>query len=351
MGGIWYCTREDVKGALDSAQTARNDAQVDRAVAAGSRSVEGLLHRKFRPVVATRSFPWPDEQRPPSWVLWLNGNELVSLTSLTAGGTTIPTGNLLLEPNEYGPPFNRIEVDLSTSSAFQANDTHQRAIVVTGVWGYDDVEEQVGELAANLDADVDATASITWTSTNIGVGDVLRIGSERMIVTGRTMVDTTQDLQADMTASAASVTVAVSSGTAFSAGQLLLVDAERMLVVDVAGNNVVVKRAWDGSVLAAHSTGASVYALTGVDVDRAQLGTALAAHSNTDPIYRHVVPDLVRQLAVAEAINSLQQETAGYARRERSVESEREIGGDGGLDSLRARCRRRYGRKARTAAI
>lgn len=351
MGGIWLCTREDVKGALDSAETARNNAQVDRAVAAAARSVEGLLHRKFRPVVATRSFAWPDDQRSPSWVLWLNGNELISLDSVTAGGTSIPTGNLLLEPNEYGPPYSRIEVDLGSQSAFQSGDTRQRAIAVTGLFGYDNTEEPVGALAADLAADDDATASITWTTPTIGVGDVLRIGDERLIVTARTMVDTTQDLQADMAALASAVTVSVSSGSAFAAGQVILVDAERMLVVDVAGNNVIVKRGWDGSVLAAHTDGADVYALTGVDVDRAQLGTTIGAHTSGDAIVRHVVPELVRQLAVAEAINSIQQETAGYARRERSVESERDIAGDGGLDALRERCRRRYGRKARTAAI
>lgn len=352
MGGIWLCTREDVKSALDSAETARNNAQVDRAVAAASRSVEGLLHRKFRPVVDTRYFDWPDPQRTPTWVLWLNGNDLAELTAVTAGGTSIPTGNVLLEPNDYGPPYNRIEVDLSTVSAFQAGDTHQQAIGISGTWCGDAVvEDQIGELAANLAADTTATATITWTAADIGVGDVLRIGDERMIVTARTMVNTTQDLQADMGASSAAVTVAVSSGTAFGAGQILLIDSERMLVVDVAGNNVTVKRGWDGSVLAAHTTGADIYALTGVDVDRAQLGTTLAAHTTADPIYRHVVPELVRQLAVAEAINSIQQETAGYARRERSVESERDVSGDGGLSSLRDRCRRRYGRKARSAAI
>lgn len=351
MGGIWLCTREDVKSALDSAQTARNNAQVDRAVAAASRSVEGLLHRKFRPEVATRSFNWPDPQRTPAWVLWLDGNDLIALTSLTAGGTSVPSGNLLLEPNQYGPPYNRLEIDLSTVSAFTSGATSQRAIAVTGLWGYDNVEDQIGTLAADLAADPAAAASITWTAPDIGVGDVLRIGDERVVVTARSMVDTTQDLQADMAASAGGVSMSVSSGSSFAAGQILLVDSERMLVVDVAGTTVTVKRAWDGSVLAAHTTGASIYALTGVDVDRAQLGTTIGAHTTGDAIYRHVVPELVRQLAIAEAINSVQQETAGYARQERSGEAGRDITGDGGLESLRDRCRRRYGRKARTAAI
>lgn len=348
MGGIWLCTREDVKGALDSAETARNNAQVDRAVAAATRSVEGLLHRTFRPVLATKYFDWPQHSRP--WRLWINDrDQLIELEQLTAGGVDIPTGDLLLEPANDGPPYDRIEVDLSTNSAFAAGSTHQRAIAATGLWGYRNDEEQVGTLAADLAGAEDAPAAITWTSTDIGVGDVLRIGDERMIVTSRSMVDTTQDLQADMAPSTADVTVAVTSGTAFGAGQVLLIDAERMLVVDVAGTNIIVKRAWDGSVLAPHS-GSDIYSLTGVDVDRGQLGTTTAAHSNGAAIYRHIVPGLARELAIAEALTNLQQAQAAYAGRSGSGESDRAVGGRGLLD-IRQQAYAELGRKARTGAV
>jgi hypothetical protein len=347
--GVWYCTREDVKNALDSASTARNDWQVDQAIEGSARDVEALLRRTFRPVLATKYFDWPDLQRGRPWRLWLNGSELIELTSLTAGGVAIPNPNLFLEPANYGPPFSSIEVDLGSVSAFSAGDTHQRAIAAAGLWGHSNDEEQVGVLAANLGASVSATASITWSTPRVGVGDVLRIGSERMIVTERAMVDTTQDLQADMAASSAAVTVAVTAGTAFAPGQVLLLDSERMLVVDVAGNNLTVKRAWDGSVLGSHSA-SSIYSMTGTDVDRAQLGTTLAAHSTSDPIYRHKVPGLVRQLNKAEAINELLQEQGGYARVQRSEDSQQDGFGDG-LPDLRKRARAAYGRKARSAAI
>src|SRR5690606_22447868 len=56
----WYTTRETVKAALDYKETARNDAQVDRAIESASRAVEGLLHRRFYPETATRYFDWPN---------------------------------------------------------------------------------------------------------------------------------------------------------------------------------------------------------------------------------------------------------------------------------------------------
>lgn len=349
--GVRYCTREDVKRALDVAETARTDWQIDDAIDGATDSITGLTHRTFRPVLATKSFDWPDLQRGPTWALWLNGADLIELVSATAGGVALDLANLLLEPNQYGPPYSRVEVNIGSASAFQSGDTHQRAIALTGVWcGCEVVEEVVGTLAGNLDADLAATASITWTSAQIGVGDVLRIGDERMTVAEKLMVDTAQDLQADLGATQNAVTVTVTSGGGFAPGQVLLVESERMLVVDVAGNNVTVKRAYDGSVLAAHVTGASIYSLTGLDIDRAQLGTSLAAHLSGAVVYRHLVPGLVKSLAKAEAINTLLQEQGGYARIQRAEAAQQDGFGDG-LSDIRARVYRKFGRKARTAAI
>jgi hypothetical protein len=350
MATVFYATREMVKAALDSAETARNDAQVDRAIASGSRTIEGLLHRKFAPWTGVRYFDWPNHQYARPWRLWLDADELISVMSLVAGGVTIPASDYFLEPANSGPPFTHVEVDLASASAFSSGDTHQRAIAITGTFGHSADEEQVGSLTAELAASLTATATITWTTARIGVGDILRIDSERVIVTARTMIDSTQNLGNTLTASAGDVTVQVSNGTAFAVEQVLLIGSERMLVVDIAGNNLTVKRAWDGTVLATHSSGVDVFTLTGVELDRAQLGTTLAAHSNGAAIYRHLVPDLVRDLAVAEAINQLQQETSGYARVIGEGENARE-GTGRSLSDLRRDAIAAYGRKARSRAV
>jgi hypothetical protein len=350
MATAWYCTRDAVKGALDSAETARNNYQVDRAISSGARTVEGLLHRRFYPWTGTRYFPWPNPGSRSPFRLWLDADELISLTTLVAGGITIPATDYFLEPANSGPPFTSIEIDLGSSAAFSSGATWQRAIAATGVFGHSADEEQVGALTADLAANLSATATVSWTTARIGVGDILRIDAERVIVTERTMVDTAQNLGNTLTASAGDVTVQVSNGTAFTAEEVLLVGAERMLVVEVAGNNLTVKRAWDGSVLAAHSSGVDVFALTGVELDRAQLGTTLAAHSNGAAIYRHLVPDLVRDLNVAEAINQLQQETSGYARVIGEGENARE-GTGRSLFDLRRDAKAAYGRQARARAV
>src|SRR5690606_38988979 len=127
---------------------------------------------------------------------------------------------------------------------------------------------------------------------------------------------------------------------------VLLVGGERMLVVDVAGDTLIVKRAWDGSVLAAHSSGADVYHLAGMSVDRAQLGTSLASHASGAVVYRHVVPGLVRDAVVALALRQMGLERAEYGRSAGAGETQRQIRGrtvDEVLDDLY----RAYGRKAR----
>jgi hypothetical protein len=354
-----YCTREDVTGALDVKLTARAYRQVDRAVESGARSVEGLLHRSFRPVVKTLYFDWPNQQYARAWRLWLDSGEVISVSSLQAGGVTIPPSDYFLEPANSGPPYNRIEIDLSSAAAFSAGDTHQRAIEAAVLAGWRNDEEQVGDLTSNLDADVTDSATIAWTTPHIGVGDVLRIDAERIIVTEKTMVDSTQDLGGGgLAASAADVTVPVTDSTAFAVGVVARIDSERMLLVDKAGNNLTVKRAWDGTVLAAHAPGADVYTLTGIEIARAQLGTTLAAHTTGADVYRHLVPGLVRELNIAEAINTLQQEGTGYARRS-GLGEERGGGRIGtlteasgrGLDDIREQAWAAFARKARTRAI
>lgn len=346
--GSWYTTRESVKRALDSAETARNNGQVDQAIDAASRSVEGLTRRTFRPVLATKYFDWPDLQRGRPWRLWLNASELISLTSLTAGGTAIPNANLLLEPANYGPPFDSIETNIGSTSAFTLDKTHQHAIAVTGLFGYSNDEAAAGTLAAAITTAGQTTVNVSDSSL-IGVGDVLRVDQERVVVTGKQMLTTAQTLQTPVTASSSDVTLAVTNGAAYAVDEVLLLDAERMLVVDIAGNNLVVKRAWDGSVLAAH-TGSTIYAPRTLVMTRGALGTTAATHSNAAPISRHEVPGLIRQLTIGEAINDLLQAQGGYARVQRSQDAQQDGFGEALVD-IRKRCRAAFGRRGRTAAI
>src|SRR6266536_1045041 len=346
--GVWYATREDVKSALDLKESARANAQVDRVIESASRSVEGLLRRRFFPQVATRYFDWPSYQYALPWRLWLDQDEIISLTSMTAGGVTITPGNVNLEPANSGPPYTRIEINLGSSSSFASGPSYQRALTLTGVFGYSADEEPAGALAALISSTTAATADVT-DSAAVGVGTIVKVDGERMLVTEKSMLTTGQTLQTPLTASVADVTVNVTTGSAYVVGETILLDSERMLVVDVAGNALTVRRAYDGSVLASHS-GSTIYAPRRLTVTRGALGTTAATHSNAAPVVRHVVPGLVRELAVAEAVNTLEQEQSGYARVVGEGEAAIEVRGQG-LQSIRMAALDRYGRRARSRAV
>jgi hypothetical protein len=350
--GTWYATREDVMRALDFKETARSARQIDRALDSAATLVEGLCHRTFYPQISTKSFDWPNSQYAAPWRLWLDANELISVSAVSSGGTTISTSDVLLEPNEYGPPYNRVELDLSSSAAFGGGDTHQRDITITGLYGYRNDETAVGAIAEALDASETGVDVDSSTSAEVGVGSVLRIDSERMVVTGRTMLDTGQDVGGTgLTAQNNSVTLTVASGTAFTPDEIILVESERMLVADIAGNTLTVKRAWDGSVIAAHAAGVDIYAPRTLTVERGALGTTAATHSLAAAINRWDPPGPIRQLAIAEALYSLQLEKTSYSEVRRVGEgSERRVS-NAGLADLRTSVRTSHGRMARIRGV
>lgn len=349
MTAPWYATREDVKEALDVKETARADRRIDRALENASRVIEGLCHRRFYPETATRYFDWPTGARP--WRLWLDDSELISVTTLSSGGTTIAASDYFLEPNRSGPPYNRIEIDLASSAAFGGGSTHQRDVTVTGLWGYRNDETlvaDVDEAMTSSETDLDVTDS-----SDIGVGSVLRIGTERLIVTGKAMKDTGVNIDASdsLAANVGDVSLTLSTLTgAPTVGETILIESERMLVVDVAGTVATVKRAWDGSTLAVHSAGADIYALRTLTVTRGALGTTAAAMAASDDVYRWDPPGPVRSLCVAEALVELKQGEAGYARTSGSGDHLRETRGLG-IRDLRDSVYRSHGRKGRVRAV
>ncbi len=351
-----YTTRETVKRALDQGEVARNNVNIDRAIESASRNAEGLCHRIFYPRTATKYFDWPNDQNAPSWRLWLDGNDLISLTSASSGGTAIPTSNLLLEPNQYGPPYTRVEIDIATSSAFGGGSTHQRAITLTGLWGWADDHAAVGTAVEALDAsetglDVNAAAS-----SQIGVGSILKIDSERLLVTDRVQLDTGINVGGvGLTNSKADTALAVSDGTQFAVGEVLLIDSERVLVTDIAGNNLIIERAFDGSNSAAHAIGADVYAPRTLTVTRGALGSTAATHLTAASVAVWKVPLPVRQYVTAEAIHELMQEQTGWFR---TMSASSYLGGTSkraasleALADYRDQLYRTCGRKARTRTV
>lgn len=351
--GAWYCTAEDVKTALDIKPGARADAAVARAVAGATDSVQGLCHRTFVPWQGTRYFDFPDASSySVPWVLRLGEHEVVSVSQLVAGGTTIDADDYSLEPNGDGAPYSRIEIQLDSAAALAAGPTSQRAVAVTGVWaGCRVTMDPVATLAEALDAT--ETGVDVSDSAAIGTGDLLQVDSEWMVVTARRMLDTGVNIDAadSLTADKADVAITVSTLTgAPTVDETILIGSERMLVVDVAGSVLTVQRAVNGTVLAVHAGSADIYAPRTLTVRRGAQGTTAATHTTAATVSRQVKPGLVRSLAVGEATAIMLQEPTGWARTAGSGDSEREVSGKS-LVRLREQTYDRYGRGGRKWAV
>lgn len=333
--GVWYATREEIKNELDVKETARSNGRIDRALEDASRRIEGLCHRKFFPVQATRYFDWPSRAGSTPWILRLNHQELISVAVLSSGGTTLTADEYNLEPIDDGPPFNRVEVNLGGNGSFGGGSTHQRDIQIAGLWGHHNTETPAGALAEILDDSETAVDVNGATSAAVGIGSLMRVDSERMLVTGRTQLSTGQTLGgAGLTNLNSATAVTVQGGAAFAAGEVILIDAEKMRVDDIAGNTLIVTRPWDGTTLAAHTVGATIYAPRTLTVTRGALGTTAATHASGTVVALWVPPGPIRQLAVAEALTDLLQGRSGYARTAGGGDNEREASGRG-LKDLR----------------
>lgn len=348
----FYATREEIKAELDVKETARSNQRIDRALADATEAVHGLTHRVFYPVLETRRFDWPPRSGATPWILRLDGNELISVTSLTSGGVTIAPGDYLLRraDDKAEPPYTRTEINLGSDASFGGGDTYQQDIAITGLFGYRNDETAVGTLAALVASTSATTITVDGpASAALGVGSLLRIDDERMVVTGRAQLDTGQGFGDSMTATNNDVSIGAANGAAYAVGEVILRDSERMLITDIAGNTLTVTRAWDGSVLAAH-TDSAIYAPRVLTVARGALGTTAATHANAAPVYRWDAPGPVRQLCVAEALTDLLQGRSGYARTAGSGENQRESSGRS-LKDLRDRVYVSHGRKGRTRGI
>lgn len=310
-----YCTREQVRRALDVKQASYVNEQVDRAICAAAETVEELCQRRFYVEDATRKFDWPNFSYAYPWRIWLDRYELAGPATLVTTGSlnpvpqVIPISGIIFHPVNEGPPFTRIELRRDLNYGFGNGNTPQLDVAITGPFGYWMKTRAAGSAAVAIGLN-DLTVSVS-DGISVGVGDVLIVDSERMFVIDSNFADTGIAFSGLSSASANDNVITVPDGTKFTTGEVLLVDTEWMRILQIAANTITVKRAWDASVLAAH-TGGTLWARRTLSVLRGQLGTVAATHSLGAALTVNAVPSLIRQLAIAEAEVWLTQEPGAY---------------------------------------
>ena len=369
--------------ALDFSPGVDVNSQVDRGLVSAAENIEAHMHRVFFPSDDTRYFDWPNwgdrggGQYANPWNVYLDDDDLTCLTGLVGGGVTITLDKVFLapwsNPRKRKPYFTKLSLDVSTNASFGGNaQTPQASIAMTGTWGYGADADPAGTLAAAVGQN---DTTVTGSDGSVaGPGDLIILGygrgsapfpasaphagaiapyvGERVLITDVSAVATglTQDGGGVTTAEDNDQALSVTGTGALNAGEVITLDQEMMLVEQLVNGVATVRRAYAGSTLAAHS-GAPVYAWRQWSVLRAQLGTSyLGPYAQGAAVYRHRVPQLIRDLSIAETGNQLMQEGSAYARMVGSGENAHPAPGMALADKW-DEARTAHGRKARSRGV
>ena len=318
----WYTSREKFKVAANISGGQWNDT-IERVIEASSRDVDRWTRRHFIPKTQTRLYRYPQPRPGVASVLWLD-QDLLSVTTLqtqaqNTSPTTISSSDYFLEPNNPEPDgntrYNRIEIDLSSTAAFEAGDTPQRSISVAGSWGWGNSTQSSGAIDDSGGISSSDTALIVSDASKIDVGDTLLIDSEQIFVSDRSFAARASillDMGSDLAATNATVTVTLDSSHGIVAGEVIRIDSEQMYVVSVSTNDLTVIRAWDGSVLASHSNNTAIHVNRTLTIERGVNGTTAASHSDEASISKYTPDTDISRWCMAEAIATYHQEHAGW---------------------------------------
>lgn len=358
MSPVRYATRDDVLSALDLVEAARLSAQVDRALDAATTSIDTLCSRRFAPWVGTREvqvavgYARACGGRVGTWREHL-GQHLAATTI-----TTVTLDDVAVDEWWAGPQNPDTDAGAAPYTYLDLIGPAFGTLALTGTFGACAATTAVATLDGLISSS--ATTLAVDDVSQCGVGALLKLGTEWVNVVGQTYATTGQALTVGLAESVADNLLVCADPTVLAAGETLRLGSELVRVDTVTAAGATVQRAYAGTVLAAHAIAVTVEAPRTLTVERGACGSTAATHADGLTVARHRPPGLVRDLAIAEALNTLAQETSSYARTIGSGDTMRGGGQPGrggaglpgtGLPGLREQVRAAHGRGVRTAAI
>ena len=342
LSEVCYVTRERVQYTLDQSDAVRNNTRIDECIQAASRDLENdVCHRRFYPTLATR---YPDYRWVSGGTLWLNhiDYEILSVVSLVVDGETWVQGtDFYLDHQQPGGGYTAIRLYSTSNVAWSSL---RRGIALTGQFGGSSNTAAAGDLVGAITSG--ATSLTVSDASLVGVGDLMLIDSERVLVTEKAMTSSTATVAGTVASNNAATTIPVSDGTKVHTGEQILIGSERMFVENVTGNNLTVKRATHASVLTSHAALDVVYVPRVCTVIRGMAGTTAASHNDGADLTVNRAPSLAGEASLAMALTYLEQGASAYARTVGSGDAERAASGAGLRDVL-MRADKAYGRHGR----
>jgi hypothetical protein len=239
-------------------------------------------------------------------------NPLLSVTSITNFGVTLSGTDYILQPDgrhwKKGP-YSSIDLyDLGTQRVWSDYD---RGVCVTGKWGmYDETVSVPVTAVSQLIGDTNIVVS---DGSQVSPGMVLLLESEWELVTGTgaaTAGVTTLSAGIDDTVEE----IGVANGALVKTGEMVQVDFERMKILDISGNTLLVARGINGTKRASHVISAPVNVFRTYSVTRGANGSTAAGHSSA-AVSRQVAPADVNYLCRQIAALMIRKAQTGYVGR------------------------------------
>ncbi len=235
---------------------------------------------------------------------------------------TLTTDDYLLRPdNRQWPngPYTRIVFKPYSGRLFAAWSSYPNGVGITGRWGLYELAVLTGSSVGAGGQAVDATTLLVTDGGKVSAGDHLLIGTEQELVTGRdspttgiTTLGAAQAIDDD--------TITFANGALVKVGEMIRVGVEKQLIEDINVNTGYVRRAWNGTVRAAHNTGVNVDVYRTFTVERGVNGTTAAVHNAAVAISRYKAPEDIATLTREIATLGLNKAGAGYQGRTGNAE-------------------------------
>lgn len=297
-----YCTLAELIQDL-GLHGVKNESQVMRHILAASEHIDRELGQ-FIPAVETRKI-YPTGGK--SYTLLVP--PLLSITSIKNGDTTLTSTDYTLKPGyphwQHGP-YSEVYLESEGEWYSEGNE-------IVGEWGKYKLSKSLG-ITGSLAAVDTATLAVT-DGSKLSPGMVLLIESEQLLVSGMstTTTDSTADLAEDVDATS-ETEIAITDGTKLAVGEVIKVGFEQMLVLDISTNDILVERGYNGTTMAAHTSGASILVFRTFNVTRGINGTTAAIHA-AKAIYQYIAPADVNYLCRQIASLMMKKAESGYVGR------------------------------------
>lgn len=237
---------------------------------------------------------------------------LLAVTTIVDDTDTYAATDYLLNPRnkhwENGP-YSWITHD--PDGDYTVWTSEKDIVVITGRWGLWEKSAASGAVVGTGGQTSAATTLLVDDGSKVSPGMVVLIGSEQELVSGYSTPTAATTIAEDLDTSEEIVTVA--SGALVKAGEIIRVNFEQMKILDIQSNDLYVRRGWNNTAKATHTSTASVEAYRTFTVERGANGTTAAAHDAATVIYRYTVPEDVGFLCREIATLMLKKAQGGFA--------------------------------------